>query len=182
MTNDFFDGYKYDKSSTESSPIIVRGTLIDYAALINKEGGKTKIKNVSVINMDAIKNSLELTPKPKSMDVAVVVSKQNIYMTNSIQNVKNSNKYILADFKFRIKSINNVDKNISNEDIKGKFTFSIGYIREKDLSIPCSNIAYFVFNDKNFEQIKNVWKRRNCNSPKNMPIKQSDFEILFAVS
>ena len=44
----------------------------------------------------------------------------------------------------------------------------------------CANIAYFVFNNKNFEQIKNRWSQRNLRSPKNVAIKQFDFEKLFS--
>ena len=75
--------------------------------------------------------------------------------------------------------IDGYDKNVSNDEIKEKFNFSKSYISSVDFTIPCSNIAYFIFKDNNFEQIKNTWNRRNLNNPKNIAIKQSDFEVIF---
>jgi hypothetical protein len=179
MLSDLADGYKYDKSETVASPIIVKNTLVDYAAMVKREGGKSKVSNVLVIDMDAIKNSLGIVPTPQSMDVAFVVTKSSEYENGSNKSIRLTKKYILADFKFNVTSPDKVDKNISNDDIKGKFDFSISYIREKDINIPCCNIAYFIFNDTNYQQIRNRWSRRNLNSPKNMAVKQSDFETLF---
>ena len=109
--------------------------------------------------MDSLKTSLNITPMPKSMDMALIVSK----VTN---NQKKLRKYILADFKFKVTSLDKVDKNVSNDEIKEKFNFSVSCIRSADSKIPCINIAYFVFKDNNFEQIKNSWNRRNLNNPK----------------
>lgn len=173
--SDYFDGYKYDKAATYSSPVHKNVFLIDYALLVKREGGKTGVQNSPVIDMDAVKTSLKKNPSPKSMDMALIVSKINT-------NQKKSSKYVLADFKFNVTSPENVERNISNDDIKDKFDFSISYIRSVDLTNPCSNTAYFIFKDNNFEQIKNRWSRRNLGNPKNMAIKQSDFEIIFLKS
>ena len=96
-----------------------------------------------------------------------------------IESKKIFSKYFLADFKFNVTAFNRVDENIPNESIKAKYKFTCDYIRSKDYLIPCSDTAYFVFKDKNFEQIRNVWSRKNLNSPKNMAVKQADFEKLF---
>ena len=38
---DLFNEYKYDKNGTITSPIIVNNTLVDYAEIVEREGGKT---------------------------------------------------------------------------------------------------------------------------------------------
>lgn len=170
--NDISDGFKYDKTETCNSPVHKSQFLIDYTVLVKREGSQTTVQNSSVIDMDSLKTSLNITPMPKSMDMALIVSK----VTN---NQKKLRKYILADFKFKVTSLDKVDKNISNDEIKEKFNFSKSYISSVDFTIPCSNIAYFIFKDNNFEQIKNRWNRRNFNNPLNIAIKQSDFEVIF---
>ena len=170
--SDIFDGFKYDKTETCQSLVHKNLFLIDYAVLVKSEGSQTKVQNSPVIDMDSLKTSLKISPMPKSMDLAFIVSK----ITN---NQKQFKKYILADFKFKVTSIANVEKNISNDEIKEKYNFSVSCIRSADSKIPCINIAYFVFKDNNFEQIKNRWKRRNFNNPLNIAIKQSDFEVIF---
>lgn len=179
MMNDFPDGYTYDKNETCASPVIVSNTLVDYANMIAREGGKTNIMNVLVIDMDAVKNSLKISPPPKSMDVTFIVSKDTGDGNAAKKSGKKHKQYILADFKFNVTSPDKVDKNISNEDIKGKFQFSINHIRSKDFQIPCRPTAYFVFGNTNFEQIKNRWLRRNLNSPANMAMRLVDFEKVF---
>ena len=179
MPTDLFDGFRYDKAETVKSPIIKTDTLVEYSDLVVREGGKTRIEDVLVIDMDAIKNSLGIVPTPQSMDVVFVISRNDEYNNKAGKNVKKKQKYILADFKFKVTSPDKVDKNISNDDVKGKFNFSIGYIHDKDSNTPCCDIAYFVFKDTNYEQIRNRWARRTLNSPKNMAIKLSDFEVLF---
>lgn len=173
MMNDELDGYKYDKTDTVNSPVVVSGTIVDYAYIVSREGGDTQVRNVSVIDMDAVKDSMKSSQKPSSMDLAFVISKENA------KSQKKQKKYICADLKFKITSPNKVDKNITNDSIKAKYSFSSAYIRSKDTDIPLLEIAYFIFGDKNFEQIKNAWKRRGLNRPKNNPIKQSEFERLF---
>lgn len=165
--SDVFDECSYDKDATKKSPIIVPGTLVDYADMVERNGGETNIKDISVIDLDAIADSLKSAQKPPSMDFALVIRK-----------TKNK-KYICADLKLNVTSLKKVDKNISNDSIKAKFSFSQGYIRSKGFEIPVSDIAYFIFKDKNFEQIRNTWKRRDLNRPKNEAVKQSDFERLF---
>ena len=145
MANDIFNGYKHDECDTVSSPVIVEGTLSDYATLVKREGGKTNVTRVSVIDMDSIKDSLGITPTPSSMDVAFIVSKMNVYEDKFHKTEKKLSKYILADLKFNVTSPTKVDKNISNDSIKAKFKFSTDYIRSKDNKIPCWDIAYFIF-------------------------------------
>lgn len=173
---DFFDLYKYDRISTTASPVALPGSLVNYAELVKREGGKTSAKEPSVIDMDFIKDSLRIVPTPSSMDIAFVVGKENECLNGT---KKKDRKYILADLKFNVTSVNNIVTNIPNESIKAKYSFSVGHIRSKDLNIRCHDLAYFVFNDKNFEQIRNRWSRRNLNSPKNIAIKQSEFEKVF---
>lgn len=176
MMSDIFDEYKYDESFTTTSPITASGALEFYNDIVNREGGKTQIKNVSVINMDMIKDSLEITPTPSSMDIAFIISKTAKYQNNT----KTAKMYILVDFKFNVTAVDKVCANISDKSIKEKFTFSCNYIRSNDCNTCCANVAYFVFNNKNFEQIKNRWSQRHLRSPKNVAIKQSDFEKLFS--
>lgn len=179
MANDVFDGFKYDRTDTVSSPVILGKTLLDYESMVKREGGKTKIADVSIIDMDAIKNSLGIVPTPSSMDIVFIVSKMNVYGDDFYGSKKKCSKYILVDLKFNVTSPNKVDKNISNDSIRSKFKFSTDYIRSKDIKVPCWDVAFFVFNNANFEQIKNCWARRNLNSPKNIAVKQADFEVLF---
>lgn len=174
--SDFCELYKYDKDLSIASPVIIDGSLINYVELVKREGGKTSIKETFVIDMDFIKNSLKINPTPSSMDIAFIVSKENKY-SNGIK--KMDRKYILADLKFNVTSVNNILTNISNKSIREKFSFSVEHIRSKDMNIRCHDTAYFVFNDKNFEQIRNRWTRRNLNFPKNVAVKQSDFEKVF---
>ena len=101
---DFPYGYKYNSDATIASPIIVNGTLVEYEYLVKREGGETQIKDVCVIDIDAIKNSLRISPTPSSMDIAFVISK--------INEGSEEKKYILADFKFNVTSPNRVNKNI----------------------------------------------------------------------
>ena len=100
--NDVFDGYRYDKE-TESSPLLSKKKcLIDYAKFVAREGAKSNINNINVIDMDSLKDSLGYTPTPKSMDLVLIASKSKVYGKNT----KMDFKYILADFKFNITSIN----------------------------------------------------------------------------
>ncbi len=173
--NDVFDGYKYDKE-TESSPLLSKKKyLIDYAKFVAREGAKSNINNINVIDMDSLKDSLGYTPTPKSMDLVLIASKSKVYGKNT----KMDFKYILADFKFNITSLDKVDKNISNDDIKGKFNFTVEYIHSVDSEKQVFDTAFFIFKDNNFEQIKNRWQRRHLNNPKNLALKKSDFEIIF---
>ena len=176
MMSDIFDEYKYDGSFTKTSPIIASGALEFYNDIVNREGGKTQIRKVSVINMDMIKNSLGITPTPSSMDITFIISKT----TKQKNNTKTAKMYILVDFKFNITAVNKVCADIADRSIREKFNFSCNYIRLKDCNTCCADTAYFVFNNKNFEQIKNRWSQRNLRSPKNVAIKQSDFEKLFS--
>lgn len=177
--NDTFVEFTYDKELTILSPIIIEGVLEDYANLVSHEGGKTSVKNISVINMDKLKNSLKISQRPSSMDIVFICRKTT---DNKNGPKKKYKKYILADLKFNVKTVNNIVANIPNASIKAKFKFSCEYIRSKDMNTPCHDIAYFVFNDKNFEQIRHRWMQRNLNFPKNTAIKQSDFEKLFYVA
>ena len=141
MTNDIFFEFKYNKDFTiKSSIVFSKEDFQSYTDIVHHEGGKTCLKDIILINIDKIKDSLSLVPTPSSMDITFVVSRIN-----------------------------------SSE----KFSFTKNLIDEKDGKIKCIDIAYFVFKNKNFEQIKNSWKRRNLNSPKNFPVKQADFERLF---
>ena len=178
--SDIFDGFVYDKKLTVSSPVVVSGALQDYAVLVRREGGKTQVKNVSVIDIDFIKDSLKITPTPSSMDIAFIASKTSAYKNDSKPGIaRQMQKYFFADFKFNVSSPGKVTSNISNDSIKAKFKFSSDYVRSKDTKIAYSDIAYFVFNDKNFEQVRNRWSQRNLLSPKNRAVRQSDFEKLF---
>lgn len=161
---------------TESSPIVLNGSLVSYAELVKREGGKTQLRDTIIIDMDCIKDSLRFVPTPSSMDIAFIVSRQNEYMNGA---KKKDSKYVLADLKFNVTSVNNIVTNIPNESIKAKYSFSVEYIRSKDPNIRCHDCAYFVFSGKNFEQVRNRWARRNLNFPRNVAIRQSDFEKVF---
>ncbi|WP_296012787.1 hypothetical protein [uncultured Treponema sp.] len=173
MTSDVFFEFKYNKDFTVKSPVIFnKEDFQSYNEIVTHEGGKTCLKNIMLINIDKIKDSLNLVPTPSSMDITFVVTKIS-------SSEKLEKRYLLADFKFNVTAPNKVHSNISNDSIKEKFSFTKNLIDEKDGKIKCIDIAYFVFKNKNFEQIKNSWKRRNLNSPKNFPVKQADFERLF---
>ena len=168
--------YKYDKELTITSPVITYGALMNYSELVSREGGKSYINTPYVIDMDYIKKSLRIQPMPSSMDITFIVSKVNEY-PKGIK--KKESKYILADLKFNVTSLNKIVENISNESIKSKISFSIEHIKEKDIKNRCHDTAFFIFNDKHFEQVRNRWSRRNLNFPKNIAVKQSDFEKVF---
>lgn len=171
---DIFNEYKYDSESTKNSPVIVtEKALQNYNCIVRKEGGKTALNNIYIINMDVLKDALKITPTPSSMDIIFVASRKECISEKFIR------KYIIADFKFNITAVNKVDSNISNDSIRKKYKFTKEFISEKDSAISCLESAYFIFKDKNFEQIKNAWNRRNLNFPKTYPIKQSDFEKIF---
>ena len=85
--NDVFDGYKYDKE-TESSPLLSKKKyLIDYAKFVAREGAKSNINNINVIDMDSLKDSLGYTPTPKSMDLVLIASKSSIISRKSGQKI-----------------------------------------------------------------------------------------------
>ena len=120
MTSDVFDGYRYDKTDTVSSCVIVKGSLLNYADLVRREGGKTQIQSTFVIDMDAVKDSLRITPTPSSMDVVFIISKISTYREKLYETKKKHSKYLFADLKFNVTSPAKVDKNISNDSIKEK--------------------------------------------------------------
>ncbi|MDY4673644.1 MAG: hypothetical protein SO369_01465 [Treponema sp.] len=118
--------------------------------------------------MDMIAAALNQGQTPASMDVTFIVA-----------NKSNECKYLLVDFKFNVTSFKNITSNVSNDSIKAKYNSTRDYILEQDDTTSCINTAFFVFKDTNFEQIRNAWKRRNLNNPKNEAIRQSDFEKIF---
>lgn len=171
MTNNVFCEYKYAKKETEESSIIPQNlpsALIDYYQIVKNNKGKTLINNIKVIDMDKIKESLKINPTPSSMDMAFVAKKQE---RNFV--------YFLLDLKFDISSPKEVIKNIPNESIKNKYEFTRSYIQEKDDNINVNNTAYFVFKNKDFEIVKNLWSRRNLNKPSNVAVSQNDFKKVF---
>lgn len=167
--SDVLQEYKYNKEKTTHSPIITNGSLIDYNSIVQTEGSKTQIAKVVVINMDLIMKSLRLNPIPASMDIALIVQKDFKQC-----------KYLLVDFKFNVTSYKNITSHITNNSIRAKFNSTKTYIERNDEEISCINIAFFVFKDRNFQQIRNAWQRRNLNNPKHEAICQSDFERIFS--
>lgn len=166
--SDVFNNWVYQKSQTENAPIAIQDSLKDYSTLVQEEGGNTRIQNVTVIHMDMIAAALNQGQTPASMDVTFIVA-----------NKSNECKYLLVDFKFNVTSFKNITSNVSNDSIKAKYNSTRDYILEQDDTTSCINTAFFVFKDTNFEQIRNAWKRRNLNNPKNEAIRQSDFEKIF---
>lgn len=119
--------------------------------------------------MDLIMKSLCLNPVPASMDIALIVKKDF-----------KQYKYLLVDFKFNVKSYKNITSHVTNNSIKEKFNSTKTYIEQNDEEIQCINIAFFVFKDRNFQQIRNAWQRRNLNNPKHKAICQPAFESIFS--
>lgn len=166
-----FQEYHYKDSDTVNSPVIPKNLkrgVVDYSDIVKENKGKTSVNNKKVIDMDRIKDSLHITPTPSSKDVVFVGERNN-----------KDKFYFLIDFKFDVSSPREVCKNIDDKDIRKKYSFTRAYIQQNDIDIRVYDTAFFVFKNKDFEIVKNSWMRRKLNSPKNVAVKQSDFEIVF---
>ena len=75
--NNLFNDWVYQKSQTENAPIAIQGSLKDYSTLVQAEGGKTRIQNVTVIHMDMIAAALNQEQTPASMDVTFIVANKS---------------------------------------------------------------------------------------------------------
>lgn len=157
--SDILGGLTFQKAQTEKSPAAGGRFIMAYDAIVQREGGKTNIRDAIIIDMDSLTASLKQNPTPASMDIALIVA-----------DTSKKCKYLLADFKLNVTSPRSIEANVPNTSIWEKFNFSRNYIEQKDREIQCINIAFFIFKDKQFQQVRNAWKRRNLNNPKNAAV------------
>lgn len=163
--------FTYSQTATKKECGSLNAFIEDYAGLVRHEKGETNVRDKTIINMDKCAEKVDANQRPPSMDFAMAVKPRAPLAGQEI--------FMLVDCKFGMKDPEKVRKRIRSEEIKKKFFGSKIQI-EKCCSLPCCDVAFFLFKDEYFEQARSVWARRTTADPKNRAIKISDFETLFA--
>lgn len=189
--------WAYSKAATMEKSGSLHNFAEDYVQLVADEGGETGVSGAVVINMDEC--ARRVRPRPPFIDARIPFVGACLPDVNPLSLFKNvrlpsmdfalavesrasltgQKMFMLVDCKLNTDKPRNVKDNVSNTEIRNKFYGSISYI-DRYCTLSHCDVAFFLFEDKNFEQVRRAWGRRTLNNPQNKAIKISEFDALFA--